>query len=284
MAGQSELQKSFEFWRQRENELVEQIENLKGLIAQLETKLAIGERELPAAQANRKIVEHKIRFANERAALQAVQHKPFTVINFNEVGLTMQGLQKRISMPGATQKLLPAHIVRLVWKGKSHSGVAMTIREPLLYEKPIDVICLGDPSEAFTAQTALAIEPNRLAFNLAQAHSPIFWARSRDCISVEPKNTVRTCGVLAFEGELEVLKHAAVNSRKHLRVPMRALPGDVGRAFNSTVSYPLGAYLKRMFAGMARYAELKRLREEQRRIQEEQSRTVFVFQDKEEPA
>lgn len=224
---------------------------------------------MATAAAARTVGTQKIGEAQELFSQQARMRReqleghfsPFTVINFNPVGLRLEGLLKRYHVPTPDDSRLPKDVARISieYRGKERIGHALTIREPLIYGKMSDAKLAGGPGEVVPTQQVAEMLPAAIAYSFLEHYSPIFVTRGDGMAANPPNNARRMCGVLAFEGDLRALEGGTLERNgRTIQVPLaRTLTvGKTSQRIYETVSASFDDYLAKMFDGQKRYADL----------------------------
>ena len=218
---------------------------------------------LPRTQGTQKIGEAQELFA-QKAKMRREQleghFSPFTVINFNPLGLRLEGIFKRYSIPSPDDERLPPNISRVVmsWRGKDRVGHALTIRDPLIYGKMIGAKGMGAPGEVLPEQEVAEFLPIAIVYSFLEHYSPIFVVKKDGMASAPPKDARRMYGVLAFEGDLHALEPQRLQQiGRKIKVPLaRTLTvGKSSQRIYETVEFGLDDYLDQMFLGQKRYAD-----------------------------
>lgn len=187
-------------------------------------------------------------------------YSPFTVINFNPLGLRLEGIFKRFSVPSPDDERLPAGVSRVVmnWRGQDRIGHALTLREPLIYGRMTGAKALGAPGEVLPEQEVAEYLPIAIAYSFLEHYSPIFVTKKDGMAAAPPKDARRMYGVLAFEGDVHALDpHRLKENGRTIQVPLaRTLTiGKSSQRIYETVTFGLDDYLDQMFLGQRRTAD-----------------------------
>jgi hypothetical protein len=234
--------------------------------------------QMPAGSVGQKAQEFsELVKAKHMELTETGQIVPFTVINFNPVPLTLEGMLARYRVPSPDDDRLPKDVSRITlsWAGKERVGHALTMREPHMYGRMMNATPYnGDKSIAVPDRAVEYILPVGIAFTFLEHFSPIFVTGVDKTAPAPPKDGRRIYGVLAFKGDLRTLAAqselleeelqaekdgiAYTGPRATIEVPLARLinVGNQKRRAYSVVQFPLRDYLRQMFDGQVRFASV----------------------------
>lgn len=208
-------------------------------------------------QLNRKALSELMereteRFESEKAAARERlnQEKPFTILNFNDKPLRLEGILSKYTIPCWKDEYLPPNAQRFqesIFPNEPlNPAVKVIIDEGLIYGKTINAFCYDDSAiglNSFTVQRAVCITPMEIAYAVAECFTPIFWAPKDSFPDYRrPSHKRNFFGILIAEGNFS-LKNLSLDTM--IRVPFRNKDGKL-----QVIDYPVEKYLWQMLNGI----------------------------------
>ncbi len=202
--------------------------------------------------------------ARREELVESGQCRPFTVVNFNPVGMKLEGELQRYSIPSPDDSRLPSGVLRVTldWDGRERIGHCMTIREPHVYGRNIGASWHqgGGPGDAIPQREVMHYLPVGVAYNFLEHFSPIFVTGKDGQVAPPPKDARKFYGVLAFEGDVHTLEKVLLEedpARRMINVPLATVRqvGKLAQRSYKSIATPLDDYLERMFHGQLRFAD-----------------------------
>lgn len=202
--------------------------------------------------------------AKREELLETGQCEPCTVVNFNPVGMHLEGELQRYRIPSPNDERLPKDVLRvqLPFDGKNRMGHCFTIREPHVYGRNINATWHtgGGPGDAIIQREVMYYLPVSVGYNFLEHYSPIFVTEKDGKAAAPPKDARKFYGVLAFRGDIHTLGKILDESdpdKRVIHVPL-AVVRQTGTKQSRTykfVATSLDAYLERMFTGQLKFAD-----------------------------
>lgn len=192
------------------------------------------------------------------------QCQPFTIVNFNPVGLRLEGELQRYSVPSPFDGRLPPNVlrVRLPYDGRERLGHLLTIRDPHIYGRNVGAQWHpgGGPGDAVVSREVMYYTPMAIAYNFLEHFSPIFVTGADGKAAPPPKDARKIYGVLAFKGDLHTLEKLIAEenpAKRRIEVPLAVVrtSGKLSVRSYRSVETSLDDYLARMFDGQLRFAD-----------------------------
>lgn len=196
--------------------------------------------------------------------IETGQCEPYTIVNFNPVGLRLEGELQRYSVPSPHDGRLPKNVlrVRLPYDGRERIGHLLTIRDPHIFGKNVSAVWHpgGGPGDAVVTRQVMYYTPLAIAFNFLEHFSPIFVLGNDGKSAPPPKDARKIYGVLAFRGDIHMLEKLLLETdpvKRRIHVPLATMRtvGKLSARTYKSVETSLDDYLARMFDGQLRYAD-----------------------------
>lgn len=201
--------------------------------------------------------------AAERELLDETgQCKPFSIVNFNPVPLTLSGELSRYRVPSPIDERLPKDVSRITigYQDKPRVGHVLTPRHAHIFGRMSNATGTGAPGEVLAQREVRHMLPSGIAYSFLEHYSPIFVTRKDGMATAPPTDARKIYGVMAFEGDVHTLAKLCdgdeMDEDATINVPVAKVIQGGTKIYN-TIPYRLGDYLKNMFDGQLRYAKAK---------------------------
>lgn len=205
--------------------------------------------------------------------IESGQCEPCTVVNFNPVGMGLQGELARYRIPSPNDERLPKDVLRITlpFDGRDRVGHCYTIRDPHVYGRNVNATWHqgGGPGDAIIQREPMYYLPVAIGYIFLEHYSPIFVTEKDNKAAPPPKDARKFYGVMAFRGDIHTLGKVLEESdpaRRVIHVPL-AVVRQTGKVQSRTYKFvpaSLDEYLDKMFTGQLKYADATISRAQQR--------------------